>query len=201
MKTLNILSLAVLVALAGCGGDDGKNGASGTNGSNGLNSLINQTMLAVGHEQCLNGGIQVDSGIDDDNSGALENAEIDSTEYLCSAPVSQMQGSALDATTNNLWYEQGQQVLAQAKINRQIIANARGKAKNVILFVGDGMGLSTVTAARILAGQQLGKMGEEHQLSFDKFPFSGFAKTYNVDAQTPDSVSYTHLTLPTKRIV
>ena len=187
MKTLNILSLAVLVALAGCGGDDGKNGASGTNGSNGLNSLINQTMLAVGHEQCLNGGIQVDSGIDDDNSGALESAEIDSTEYLCSAPVSQMQGSALDATTNNLWYEQGQQVLAQAKINRQIIANARGKAKNVILFVGDGMGLSTVTAARILAGQQLGKMGEEHQLSFDKFPFSGFAKTYNVDAQTPDS--------------
>jgi len=30
-------------------------------------------------------------------------------------------------------------------------------------------------------------MGEEHQLSFDKLPYSGFAKTYNVDAQTPDS--------------
>ena len=74
MKTLNILSLAVLAVLTGCGGDDGKNGVSGTNGvngSNGLNSLINQTMLAAGHEQCLNGGIQVDSGIDDDHSGSI----------------------------------------------------------------------------------------------------------------------------------
>ena len=190
MKTLKILSLAVLAALAGCDGDDGKdgsNGINGNNGVNGLNSLISQTMLAVGHEQCLNGGIQVDSGIDDDNSGVLDNGEIDATEYVCSPAVAQVQGSALDATTNNAWYEQGQQVLAQAKVNRQKISNAKGKAKNVILFVGDGMGLSTVTAARILAGQQLGKMGEEHQLSFDRFPFSGFAKTYNVDAQTPDS--------------
>ena len=187
MKTLKILSLAVLTALAGCDGDNGKDGNNGTNGVNGLNSLISQTMLAVGHEQCLNGGIQVDSGIDDDNSGVLESGEIDATEYVCSPAVTQVQGSSLDATTNNAWYEQGQQVLAQAKVNRQTIATSRGKAKNVILFVGDGMGLSTVTAARILAGQQLGKMGEEHQLSFDKFPFSGFAKTYNVDAQTPDS--------------
>ena len=174
MKTLKILSLAVLTALAGCDGDNGKDGNNGTNGVNGLNSLISQTMLAVGHEQCLNGGIQVDSGIDDDNSGVLESGEIDATEYVCSPAVTQVQGSSLDATTNNAWYEQGQQVLAQAKVNRQTIATSRGKAKNIILFVGDGMGLSTVTAARILAGQQLGKMGEEHQLSFDKFPFSWF---------------------------
>jgi alkaline phosphatase len=68
-----------------------------------------------------------------------------------------------------------------------MVANLRGKAKNVILFVGDGMGVSTVTAARILDGQMNGLAGEENQLSFDKFPFSGLSKTYNVDAQTPDS--------------
>lgn len=95
--------------------------------------------------------------------------------------------SVLVAPTNNVWYEQGQRVVEQAKINATSLVNTRGKAKNVILFVGDGMGISTVTAARILAGQQLNKMGEEHQLSFDKFPYSGFVKTYNVDAQTPDS--------------
>jgi alkaline phosphatase len=61
------------------------------------------------------------------------------------------------------------------------------KAKNVILFVGDGMGVSTVTAARILEGQLKGMMGEENNLSFDLFPYTGLAKTYNVDAQTPDS--------------
>ena len=70
---------------------------------------------------------------------------------------------------------------------KAMVANLRGKAKNVILFVGDGMGVSTVTAARILDGQMNGLAGEENQLSFDKFPFSGLSKTYNVDAQTPDS--------------
>lgn len=187
MKTLKILSLAVLAALAGCDGDDGKDGVNGANGTNGLTSLINQTMLAVGHEQCRNGGIQINSGVDDNNSGVLDSEEVDATEYVCSPSITTMSGTALEATTSSLWYEQGQSVLAQAKLNHQKIASTNGKAKNVILFVGDGMGLSTVTAARILEGQQRGKMGEEHELSFDKFPYSGFAKTYNVDAQTPDS--------------
>jgi alkaline phosphatase len=54
----------------------------------------------------------------------------------------------------------------------------------VIFFLGDGMGISTVTAARILAGQQLGGPGEEHSLSFDNFPVTGLAHTYNVNSQT-----------------
>src|SRR5688572_29569307 len=36
-----------------------------------------------------------------------------------------------------------------------------GRAKNVILFVGDGMSLTTVAAARILEGQRNGGAGEE----------------------------------------
>ena len=64
---------------------------------------------------------------------------------------------------------------------------SRGKAKNVILFVGDGMGISTITAARILAGQQQGLDGEEYSLSFEKFPDTALVKTYNTDAQVPDS--------------
>jgi alkaline phosphatase len=50
--------------------------------------------------------------------------------------------------------------------------------KNVILFIGDGMGITTVTAARIMKGQQLGLNGEEHQLSFDKFPDIALSKVY-----------------------
>ena len=42
-------------------------------------------------------------------------------------------------------------------------------AKNVILFIGDGMGMTTVTAARIMRGQELGLSGEEHLLSIDTF--------------------------------
>lgn len=62
-----------------------------------------------------------------------------------------------------------------------------GRAKNVIVFLGDGMSLTTVAAARILEGQRLGGSGEEHALSWEEFPATGLAKTYNTDSQTPDS--------------
>jgi hypothetical protein len=61
------------------------------------------------------------------------------------------------------------------------------RAKNAILFVGDGMGISTVTAARILEGQLRGESGEENQLSFDRFPDVALIKVYNTNQQTPDS--------------
>lgn len=84
--------------------------------------------------------------------------------------------------SSNPWYTD-----AQKKLDEKPRFVGQPHAKNVILFVGDGMGVSTVTAARILEGQLKGMQGEENNLSFDMFPFTGFAKTYNVDAQTPDS--------------
>lgn len=62
-----------------------------------------------------------------------------------------------------------------------------GRAKNVILFIGDGMGISTITAARIYAGQKLGMSGEEYVLPFETFDNVALVKTYNTDAQVPDS--------------
>lgn len=62
-----------------------------------------------------------------------------------------------------------------------------GRAKNVILFVGDGMSLTTVAAARILEGQRQGRAGEENRLSWETFPATALSKTYNTDSQTPDS--------------
>lgn len=64
-----------------------------------------------------------------------------------------------------------------------------GKAKNVILFVGDGMGISTVTAARIHAGQLKGEDGESYRLAMESLPHSAFSKTYSHDAQVSDSAS------------
>lgn len=60
--------------------------------------------------------------------------------------------------------------------------------KNVILFVGDGMGISTVTAARILAGEKAGLAGPERgSLHFETFPDLALSKVYQWDQQTPDS--------------
>ncbi|PHR94043.1 MAG: alkaline phosphatase [Robiginitomaculum sp.] len=61
------------------------------------------------------------------------------------------------------------------------------KAKNVILFIGDGMGISTITAARIFDGQSKGMSGEDNKLSFEEFPNLSLVKTYNLDSQVPDS--------------
>lgn len=60
-------------------------------------------------------------------------------------------------------------------------------AKNVILFIGDGMGISTITAARIYEGQKRGASGEENTLSFETFDNVALVKTYNTNAQVPDS--------------
>ncbi|MGH8025142.1 MAG: alkaline phosphatase [Pseudoxanthomonas sp.] len=81
------------------------------------------------------------------------------------------------------WYRDG----AQAARDGADLRPVHGKAKNVILFVGDGMGLSTVAAARILEGQLKGRTGEENALSFEQFPYLSLSKTYSVDGQTADS--------------
>ncbi len=64
---------------------------------------------------------------------------------------------------------------------------AAAPANNVILFIGDGMGISTITAARIFDGQSQGKLGEEHALAFEAFDNLALIKTYNADSQVPDS--------------
>lgn len=82
--------------------------------------------------------------------------------------------------TPQWWYRSG---AARAAGNGAMA----GDAKNIIVFLGDGMSLTTVAAARILEGQRLGGSGEEHALSWEHFPHTGLSKTYNTDSQTPDS--------------
>lgn len=84
--------------------------------------------------------------------------------------------------TASPWFTDSQTVLEE-----RLARTTSDTAKNVILFVGDGMGVSTLTASRILEGQLAGENGEEGYLSFEKFPYAALVKTYNVDAQTPDS--------------
>ena len=60
---------------------------------------------------------------------------------------------------------------------------AAGKPKNIIFFLGDGMGINTLTAARIYS------VGEEGQLTLDTLPESAFVKTFSNDAQVTDSAA------------
>lgn len=60
-------------------------------------------------------------------------------------------------------------------------AHAQGLAKNVIVFIGDGMGVSTVTATRIFS------VGIDRELAMDKLPYTALNRTYSADAITTDS--------------
>nr|XP_057911205.1 alkaline phosphatase, tissue-nonspecific isozyme isoform X2 [Doryrhamphus excisus] len=84
----------------------------------------------------------------------------------------------------NFWRSWAQRTLQNALTLQQLNQN---RAKNLILFLGDGMGIPTVTAARILKGQLSGQPGEETQLEMDKFPYVALSKTYNTNAQVADS--------------
>src|SRR5437868_8948489 len=48
---------------------------------------------------------------------------------------------------------------------------------NVIFFLGDGMGMATLTAARIYS------VGEDGDLTIDTLPETAFVKTFSNDAQ------------------
>ncbi|WP_161039308.1 alkaline phosphatase [Duganella qianjiadongensis] len=52
---------------------------------------------------------------------------------------------------------------------------------NVIFFLGDGMGMTTMTAARIYS------VGEDGELTMDTLPETAFVKTFSNDAQVTDS--------------
>lgn len=84
---------------------------------------------------------------------------------------------------NDAYFLSAQQTLQQ-KLMEQDNTN---QAKNIILFVGDGMSIPTVTAARIFEGQKRGVDGESNSLIFGQFPNVALSKTYTNDAQIADS--------------
>jgi alkaline phosphatase len=60
-------------------------------------------------------------------------------------------------------------------------SKGRRRARNVIFFIGDGMGVSTVSAARVYS------VGVDGQLVLDQFPHIALSRTYSADSITPDS--------------
>ena len=99
------------------------------------------------------------------------------------APAHALAANATLAQGDDPYFKQAQAAL-QRILTQQPNTN---RAKNVILIVGDGMGFSTVTAARIFEGQQRGVDGESNVLAWEAFPHLAASKTYSADAQITNS--------------
>lgn len=79
----------------------------------------------------------------------------------------------------------------EKRLNRLVnqVPLGHSRARNIIIFIGDGMGIQTVTAGRILKGQLNSRSGEEAELSWEDFPNTGLVKTYSVNRQVTDSAA------------
>ncbi|KAH8359527.1 hypothetical protein KR093_007359, partial [Drosophila rubida] len=74
--------------------------------------------------------------------------------------------------------------LAQQTLDQQLESKLRLNtqlAHNIMLFIGDGMSIPTITAGRVYLG------GEEKQFAFEQFPYVGLSKTYCANMQVADS--------------
>ncbi len=89
------------------------------------------------------------------------------------------------APVEDTWFADGRAVLAQRLAVRPI----EGRARNVILFIGDGMGVSTITAARLLGAEQAGEAGSSRPLAMDGLPHAALVRTYTHDAMVADSAA------------
>ncbi|XP_063702663.1 membrane-bound alkaline phosphatase-like [Culicoides brevitarsis] len=78
----------------------------------------------------------------------------------------------------NYWRENAQKTVkthSEQKSNKKI-------AKNIIFFMGDGMSVTTISAARSYLDTTMAS-----SLTFEDFPYTGMAKNYCVNKQTADS--------------
>lgn len=100
-----------------------------------------------------------------------------------------------DLETTEFWFAKGEEELSRALSKKE----NNGRAKNIIIFVGDGMSLPTVTAARVYKGQFLVNNTETQQgdltegnsadIYWETFPNVAHSKTYSINYMVPDSAA------------
>lgn len=92
-----------------------------------------------------------------------------------------------DVKNKFYWYNRNYELIKQKISFFGLKPENLNRVKNVILFVGDGMGLTTVTASRVYKQQKT--KNEEAKLAFDDFPASAFIRTDTENSQISESAA------------
>ena len=85
------------------------------------------------------------------------------------------------------WYNRNYELINRRISYFNLKPESLVRVKNVILFVGDGMGLTTVTASRVYKKQKL--KNYEAKLVFDEFPASALIQTDTANSQISESAA------------
>ncbi|KAJ9595236.1 hypothetical protein L9F63_013473 [Diploptera punctata] len=104
--------------------------------------------------------------------------------FSTSVIAGQIQAAKLE--DKEFWYKKGKDQLR--KISETFAGNVFASATNVIIFIGDGMSISTITTARIYKNSK-SDTNEGQPLYFENFPCVGYMKTYNVDHLVTDGAA------------
>nr|CUU00216.1 hypothetical transcript [Hymenolepis microstoma] len=87
----------------------------------------------------------------------------------------------------SFWVDQARKRLQKTKDHLGLPGKP---AKNVILFLGDGMGISTVSASRFYKTEVEGRLGSvTPELEFEGWPFHTLVRTYDLNSVVTDSAS------------
>lgn len=95
--------------------------------------------------------------------------------------------TASDVKNKFYWYNRNEEIIKQKISSFNLKPENLPRVKNVILFIGDGMGLTTVTATRTYKQQKT--KNEDAKLAFDDFPATAFVKTDTANSQISESAA------------
>ncbi|CAH8576156.1 unnamed protein product [Heterobilharzia americana] len=104
---------------------------------------------------------------------------------ILSQHTTQCANSSLDVKNPDTWKELADERFKQ--FEQSFLWSVVKPPKNVILFIGDGMSLNTVTGARYLKAEQMNLLGGDVQLVWDDWPVASLVRTFNSDRLTTDS--------------
>lgn len=153
------LAGAILASLllSACNGDDGTNGEQGDNG---LNSLVNVTPLSIGDANCPAGGQRIDTGLDANRNGKLEETEIDAaqTQFICQPQAAGVTAELIGRHQTGVYGLSAAEIVEYHSTSQRIfVVNARSGKVDII----DAHLLGNATTATApLALNNLDKFGE-----------------------------------------
>lgn len=153
------LAGAILASLllSACNGDDGTNGEQGDNG---LNSLVNVTPLSIGDANCPAGGQRIDTGLDANRNGKLEETEIDAaqTQFICQPQAVGVKAELIGRHQTGVYGLSAAEIVEYHSASQRIfVVNARSGKVDII----DANLLGNAAeATALLALNNLDKLGE-----------------------------------------
>ena len=143
--------------LSACNGDDGTNGEQGDNG---LNSLVKVTPLSIGDANCPAGGQRIDTGLDANRNGKLEETEIDAaqTQFICQPQAVGVKAELIGRHQTGVYGLSAAEIVEYHSASQRIfVVNARSGKVDII----DAHLLGNATTATApLALNNLDKFGE-----------------------------------------